>query len=59
MLFRSAHAPLLYPQDPNVVAIATDELLETSLPQIDLDDAGAVARFIVRFLGLDRARLVR
>ena len=56
---RAAHAPLLYPQDPNVVAIATDELLETSLPQIDLDDAGAVARFIVRFLGLDRARLVR
>jgi hypothetical protein len=29
------------------------------LPQIALDDAPAVARFIVRHLALDRARLVR
>ena len=56
---RASHTPLLYPEDPNVVAVATDEPLETSLPQIDVDDAGAVARFIVRFLGLNRARLVR
>ena len=45
--------------DANVVAIATDEPLDAPLPQIDLDDAGAVARFIVHYLGLDRARLVR
>lgn len=56
---KAARAPLLYPDDPNVVAIATDEPLDTPLPQIDLGDAAGVARFIVRHLGLDRARLVR
>ena len=56
---RAGHTPLLYPDDPNVVAIATDEALDTPLPQLGLDDAEAVARFIVQFLGLNRARLVR
>jgi len=56
---RASHAPLLYPEDPHVVAIATDEPLETHLPQFPLDDAAAVASFIVHHLGLDRARLVR
>ena len=56
---RASHAPLLYPEDPSVVAVATDEALDTPLPQIDVNDAAAVARFIVHYLGLDRARLVR
>jgi len=57
---RSAgHTPLLYPEDPNVVAIATDEPLDTKLPQVDLDDPEAVAQFIIQHLGLNRARLVR
>jgi molybdopterin-guanine dinucleotide biosynthesis protein B len=56
---KGSEAPLLYPEDRNVVAIATDEELDTTLPQIDLNDAAAVARFIVRHMGLDRARLVR
>ena len=56
---RASAAPLLHPEDPHVVAVATDEPLDTALPQFDLDDAAAVARFIVKFLGLDRARLVR
>ena len=56
---RQATTPLLHPDDPHVVAVATDEPLDTPLPQIDLDDAGGVARFIVKFLGLHRARLVR
>jgi molybdopterin-guanine dinucleotide biosynthesis protein B len=56
---RDSKAPLLHPEDAHVVAVATDEALDTALPQIDLDDAGAVARFVVKFLGLDRARLVR
>jgi molybdopterin-guanine dinucleotide biosynthesis protein B len=56
---RKGHTPLLYPEDPNVVAVATDEPLDTSLPQIDVGDAEAVAHFIVQFLGLNRARLVR
>ena len=56
---RAGETPLLFPNDPNVVAIATDEPLDTPLPQLPLDDAEAVARFIVHHLGLDRARLVR
>jgi molybdopterin-guanine dinucleotide biosynthesis protein B len=55
----AAAAPLLYPDDEHVVAIATDEPLDTKLPQMALDDAPAVARFIVHHLGLDRARLMR
>jgi molybdopterin-guanine dinucleotide biosynthesis adapter protein len=56
---RAGHTPLLYPDDANVIAVATDEPLETQLPQLDVDDPQAVARFIVQHLGLDRARLVR
>jgi molybdopterin-guanine dinucleotide biosynthesis protein B len=56
---RAGHTPLLYPEDPNVVAVASDEPLDTKLPQLDVDDAEAVARFILQFLGLNRARLVR
>jgi molybdopterin-guanine dinucleotide biosynthesis protein B len=56
---REHHAPLLYPDDPHVVAVATDDVLDTQLPQLDLDDAEAVARFIIQHLGLNRARLVR
>src|SRR5436853_4840674 len=56
---RSGHTPLLYPEDPHVVAVATDEKLDTKLPQLDLDDPEGVARFIIKHLGLDRARLVR
>jgi molybdopterin-guanine dinucleotide biosynthesis protein B len=56
---RAGHTPLLFPEDPHVVAVATDEPLDAKLPQLDVDDAEAVARFIVQFLGLNRARLVR
>ena len=56
---RAGHTPLLYPEDPQVVAVATDEPLDTTLPQIDLADPAAVARFIISHLGLNRARLVR
>jgi molybdopterin-guanine dinucleotide biosynthesis protein B len=56
---RAAGAPLLHPQDPHVVAVATDEPLDTQLPQFGLDDVEAIARFILEHLGLNRARLVR
>ena len=56
---RAGHTPLLYPEDPHVVAVATDEPLDTSLPQIDVDDPEAVSRFLIQYLGLNRARLVR
>lgn len=52
--------PLLYPTDPNVVAIATDESLPTSLPQLDINYPEAVAVFIMRYLGfnVEDARLL-
>jgi molybdopterin-guanine dinucleotide biosynthesis protein B len=56
---RENAAPLLHATDAHVVAVATDEPLDTALPQLPLDDAGAVARFVLRHLGLDRARMVR
>lgn len=56
---RAADVPLLHPDDPHVVAVASDEPLETDLPQLDIDSPQEVARFIVKHLGLDRARLVR
>ena len=56
---RDAGAPLLHLEDKHVVAIATDEPLDTRLPQLALDDAEGVARFIIQYLGLNRARLVR
>jgi molybdopterin-guanine dinucleotide biosynthesis protein B len=56
---RDGHTPVLYPTDPQVVAVATDEFLDTELPQLDVDDPEDVARFILQHLGLNRARLVR
>jgi molybdopterin-guanine dinucleotide biosynthesis protein B len=56
---KAAQAPLLHPGDPHVFAIATDEPLETRLPQLPLDDAQAVAAFLVRHLGFARATLAK
>ena len=56
---KGATTPALHPDDPSVVAIATDDVLDSQLPQLDVDDGDAVARFIIQHLGLNRARLVR
>jgi molybdopterin-guanine dinucleotide biosynthesis protein MobB len=44
--------PLLYPNDPNIIAIATDgELSEpTELPILDINDVAAVAEFVTAAL---------
>lgn len=44
--------PLLYPDDPNIVAIASDETFPAPLPLLPLADAAAVAGFIIGHLGL-------
>jgi molybdopterin-guanine dinucleotide biosynthesis protein B len=44
--------PLLHPQDPHIVAIATDAALNAPLPVLPLGDAGAIADFIVAHMGL-------
>ena len=43
---------LLHPNDPHIVAVASDSKVDTKLPLLDLDDAGAIAGFIVRHLTL-------
>ena len=43
---------LLHPNDPHIVAIATDAKVETKLPRLDLNDDAAIAAFIMKHLGL-------
>ncbi len=40
--------PLLFPQDPGIVGIATDAVVETALPTAHLDDIDAVAALLLR-----------
>ena len=40
--------PLLFPDDPGIVGIATDVVLETTLPTAHLDDVAAVAGMLKR-----------
>jgi len=52
---RSLGKPLLHPEDPSVVAIASDEMLPgLTLPWLPLSDAGAVAAFILAHDKCDR-----
>jgi molybdopterin-guanine dinucleotide biosynthesis protein B len=44
--------PPIFPHDGNVIALATDRLLDTSLPQFDLDDPTKIAAFIAERLRL-------
>ena len=51
----SLNKPLIFPEDDNVIAVATDETLTvtTDLPLLDLNDAVDVAEFIcVRVMGM-------
>lgn len=44
--------PLLYPNDPNIIAIATDQRLSTPapLPCLALNDPESIAQFILNYL---------
>lgn len=44
--------PLLCPEDPHIVAIATIAQGEFGVPRFDLDDVEAITGFVVRFCGL-------
>lgn len=44
--------PQLFPHDPHVIAVASDQPLATTLPQLDLNQPATVAEFIVRTLSL-------
>lgn len=40
--------PLLFPADDYIVAIATDAPIDTTLPQLDINDPAAVAEFVIQ-----------
>ena len=44
--------PLIHPNDPHIVAIATDARIETPLPRLDLNDDATIASFILAHLRL-------
>ena len=43
--------PALWPEDPHVVAVASDAALDCPLPVLPLNDADAVARFVLAHPG--------
>ena len=43
---------MLHPNDPHIVAVASDANIETRLPLLDLNDDAAIARFILGHLKL-------
>lgn len=46
---------VLHPHDSNIVAVASDEKLDTKLPQFDLNKPDTIAEFILRQVGLREA----
>ena len=44
--------PPIHPGHPNIVAVASDAKVDTLLPQLDINDPDAIARFIVDHLQL-------
>ena len=48
----AVESPPLHPNDPNIIAVATDAKLETALPVLDLNDDAGIAAFVLRHLEL-------
>ena len=48
----AAHKPALFPDDPHVIAIATDVALQTELPVFGLSEYEAIGGFIMQHLEL-------
>lgn len=47
-IHRQAHgAPFLFPDDPHIVAIATDDEVATTMPRFALDDYQTIAAFVL------------
>jgi molybdopterin-guanine dinucleotide biosynthesis adapter protein len=54
-IYRSAiDKPLLFPNDPHVIAVASDGPVDTTLPKLELNQPDAVADFIVHALELEK-----
>jgi molybdopterin-guanine dinucleotide biosynthesis protein B len=46
--------PLLFPDDPHIIAVASDGEVETSLPQLDLGKPAEIVQFILDRLALNQ-----
>jgi len=46
--------PWLYPNDSNIIAIAADESVESSLPQLDINDLNSIASFVTEYVAASR-----
>jgi molybdopterin-guanine dinucleotide biosynthesis adapter protein len=49
---KATGSPMLYPEDPHIVGIATDEPLDAPLPQLSLNDYPAIGAFVLHQVGL-------
>ncbi|MES9879713.1 MAG: molybdopterin-guanine dinucleotide biosynthesis protein MobB [Sedimenticola sp.] len=49
----SRNKPLIFPQDPEIIAVATDGELgtQTGLPLLDINSAETIAEFILHWIG--------
>ena len=45
--------PLLFPEDPNIVAVASDQSVATNLPLLALDRPTEIAQFILQHTGFE------
>ena len=49
---RATGEPMLHPNDPHIVAVASDSRIDTPLPLLDLNDDASIASFILAHLRL-------
>lgn len=49
----SVGEPLLHPHDANIVAVASDAAVNTSLPQLNLNNPQQVAAFLLEYLTIE------
>ncbi len=42
--------PWLYHYDTNIIAIAADELVDSKLPQLDINDLESIAQFVIHYV---------
>jgi molybdopterin-guanine dinucleotide biosynthesis protein B len=49
---RQTGEPLIHPNDPHIVAVASDVNVDTRLPVLDLNDDAQIASFILAHLRL-------
>jgi molybdopterin-guanine dinucleotide biosynthesis protein B len=53
-VYRAAHGkPPLFPERADIVAVATNDPLTTTLPILPIDDAAAIAQFVIATLNLE------